>query len=296
MNTVGKILVILNFLFAVVVGAFLVVDFAVRTNWRQAHDKIAAEYAVLSTDREAFITEGSSQRTNVKTLMMDYEKVKSDMKDAETQFTVQIDNLKERLTAEQDEAKKLDLVLKKTIADSERLKTSEVALKDIIKDREKAVLDLQELVKSFRTQAASNELAANQLNERNQQLQEELTRANQLIARLKDAGAGGGGNLAQIVPNATAVVNPPVTMVKGKVERVDAKDSSLVLISVGTDHGVNNGNTMEVFRTQPQAKYLGMVRIVDASPRESVGRLVVPPGAARPQLQAGDNVWSKLRQ
>ena len=30
MNTVGKILVILNFVFAVVVGAFLVVDFATR--------------------------------------------------------------------------------------------------------------------------------------------------------------------------------------------------------------------------------------------------------------------------
>ncbi len=89
--------------------------------------------------------------------------------------------------------------------------------------------------------------------------------------------------------------NPPNTMVKGKIEKVDPKDSSLVQISVGTDHGVNKNNTMEVFRTSPTPKYLGMVRIVDASPHHAVGRLIVPAGLSRPQLREGDLVWSRLR-
>ena len=89
--------------------------------------------------------------------------------------------------------------------------------------------------------------------------------------------------------------NPPSGMVKGKIEHVDAKDNTLVQISVGTDQGVNKNNTMEVFRTTPSPKYLGMVRIVDSQPHRSVGRLIVPPGTSRPQLQEGDLVWSRLR-
>ena len=89
--------------------------------------------------------------------------------------------------------------------------------------------------------------------------------------------------------------NPPSALVKGRIERVLPEDTTTVRISVGTDNGVNKGNTMEVFRTSPAPKCLGMLRILDAGPNQAVGRLVVTPGAKAPQLADGDHVWSRLK-
>ena len=55
MNTVGKILVILNFVFALVVGGFLAIDFATRTNWHKAYKALETEVKTQNASR------GSSQ-------------------------------------------------------------------------------------------------------------------------------------------------------------------------------------------------------------------------------------------
>jgi len=69
-----------------------------------------------------------------------------------------------------------------------------------------------------------------------------------------------------------------------------------VQISLGTDHGVNKNNTLDVFRTTPEVKYLGMVRILEANHRESVARLIPSGNAAfRIQLKQGDIVSSKIK-
>src|SRR5207244_8418503 len=107
--------------------------------------------------------------------------------------------------------------------------------------------------------------------------------------------AGGGGTPGITIKPGVNALNPPTTLVKGKIVRVDPTDKTLVEISLGTDQGVNKNNTLEVFRTTPEAKYLGVVRIVEANFNKSVGRLIVAPGATvRPQLQVDDHAWSYL--
>ena len=46
MNTIGKILVVLNLVFALVVGGFLVIDFATRTNWKTAYESLKSRYGI----------------------------------------------------------------------------------------------------------------------------------------------------------------------------------------------------------------------------------------------------------
>jgi hypothetical protein len=65
-------------------------------------------------------------------------------------------------------------------------------------------------------------------------------------------------------------------------------------ITIGTDAGVNKGNTMEVFRiasVASQSKYLGTIRIVEAGHNyavgQPVGRMLAPP-------QTGDKVASRI--
>src|SRR5207302_7017497 len=49
MNTIGKILVVLNLIFALVVGGFLVFDFATRTNWKTSFESLKHEMEVAKT-------------------------------------------------------------------------------------------------------------------------------------------------------------------------------------------------------------------------------------------------------
>jgi hypothetical protein len=81
MNTVGKILVILNFLFAVIVGAFLVVDFATRSNWQTEYKNLKAQHEVLRVDREVHIQEGLANATLVKTQEMQLKDSAQKLKD-----------------------------------------------------------------------------------------------------------------------------------------------------------------------------------------------------------------------
>ena len=49
MNTIGKTLVILNLVFALVVGGFLVIDFATRNNWKTAYEALKREMDVAKS-------------------------------------------------------------------------------------------------------------------------------------------------------------------------------------------------------------------------------------------------------
>jgi hypothetical protein len=294
MNTVGKILVILNFLFAVAVGAFLVVDFAARSNWKTEYDKLKQQVDVISGQRDQVQSEFASANTKFTERELENAKLRNDLADQAALSNARQQELNVQLAAALDKAKDSDLTLKKALSDVERLKVVESDLRTVIKDREQAILGLQADVKLFRTQALSNEQLAKSLADRNQELLTQVQDLSQKMNKLLAQGPGGGGGPEAIVLK-TNEPNPPSTLVKGKVEKVDANDKLLIQISLGTDQGVNKNNTLEVFRTAPEPKYVGMVRIVDATYNRSVGRLVVPAGAAtRPQAHEGDLVWSWL--
>jgi hypothetical protein len=53
-------------------------------------------------------------------------------------------------------------------------------------------------------------------------------------------------------------------------------------------------NTLELFRTTPEPKYLGMVRIVSVTSDSAVARVMIQGTAAAPTLRVGDHAWSKL--
>ncbi len=66
---------------------------------------------------------------------------------------------------------------------------------------------------------------------------------------------------------------PPSKKVQGKVKAIDAQ-SGLVVISVGRTAGVQVGDTLEVYRLDPQPKYLGTMQIVNTTSEEAVGKMV----------------------
>jgi hypothetical protein len=89
--------------------------------------------------------------------------------------------------------------------------------------------------------------------------------------------------------------NPPAVSLKGKVEKIDARDG-LVEISIGADQGLKKNNTLEVYRLSPKAEYLGMLRVVEVSQHKAVGRMIRNTFANRSHVQQGDEVASSLDQ
>jgi hypothetical protein len=289
MNTVGKILVILNFVFAIIVGAFLVLDFASRSNWQTEYTNLKRQHEILKADRDTYIQDNVENINKLKAQELQFQEQSRKLADQEALAKVEKSGLEDKLTDQKFLVETADAKLRKAVSDLEALKVAEADQKAIIKMREQTIIALQDDVNKYRTKAIANENTANAFRDRNEQLLKEVQDLGQKLA-VALAGPGAGGLPTVRNPNEP---NPPSTFVKGKIQKVDA--SGLVQISLGTDQGVNKNNTLEVFRTQPEPKYLGMVRIVDANFNSSVGRLIVPAGATvRPQLREGDNAWSKL--
>src|SRR6185312_993172 len=94
MNTIGKILAILNFVFALVVGGFLVIDFATRTNWKTAYDTLKREMDVLKASREANQETLKGVVNSSKAVYTENEAIKQKLKDAEDLAAVNEGNLK----------------------------------------------------------------------------------------------------------------------------------------------------------------------------------------------------------
>jgi hypothetical protein len=128
--------------------------------------------------------------------------------------------------------------------------------------------------------------------ERARGLLEQLKQRELEIAKLQQQGPGGIKTASVRDPN---FENPPSANVKGKIMKIDAKDRSLVEINLGSDVGVNENNTLEVYRLRPEAAYLGRLRIVESHPHMAIGRLVRTAGAAAPPLREGDVVASTIR-
>lgn len=291
MNTIGKILVILNFLFAIIVGVLLVMDFAKRNQWKEA-------YFALKKETETAVDVAKADKVATVKVAGDYKDAKSqidklmqDLKDSQTLTKIEVD----KLTVEKGEAQaaleKATTTNKQLEVTQQRL-TNEIAhLNVIVKERETAIVRFEAEIKKYRNDAVQATTLAKTRQIQNENLLEQIRNLTSALAKAQ-AGIGGGAGEAAGArdPNSP---NPPAVVVNGKIEKVDGTD--LVLLSLGTDNGVAKGNTLDVYRTQPEPKYLGMVRIIDANHHQSVARLVPTANAAfRAQLREGDLVTSKL--
>lgn len=289
MNTIGKILVILNFLFAVIVGIFLVVTLAMGTRWQDAHKKLTVQVNVLAAQRDSHAKLNEKLANDLKEARGNEQKAIQDLKDKQSDYDAQESVYKVKTKELENRALDADLALQQSLKTQDRLTKEITHLNKSISDRETLIITLQADLKSMNNTARNYESIARARQIQNENLLEQLREMTQKLARI-EAGVG---------PDVTAVrnpndPNPPAVTVDGRIEKVHDTDSSLVQVTLGTDHGVNKNHTLYVYRTRPEPTYLGMIRIVDAYHQKSVGRLVHTGTGPRPQLRPDDMVTSKI--
>lgn len=288
MNIVGKILVILNLVFAVVTGGFLLVDLRTRTNWKIFAEQCQREMEVAQANSKASAVTRIELDREIKKLKIDVDTERQSRKDKEVELKAQIEEEKRRVEEAEMKTKESEFTAVKIEAEAVRLRKETQDLLLVIKKREEEILAMQKNNRDLRVIAQDTKRENQALQDRNVKLLEDYQ---SLMAQKLESEKG--AEPASLTDANRA--NPPAVSVKGVIEKVDAKDPNYVEISLGSDQGIKKYNTLEVFRLNPRPEYLGTIRIMDVYNHKSVARIVrAPYAASRGALRAGDQVASKL--
>lgn len=289
MTPVGKILVFLNLVFSLAVGAFVVMIYVARAHWVEEFKKLEARNTVLVADARTYQSELTKAQADASAQIA--------KKDAE------LKNAQQDL----DAANRVVAQLRKDIGEAQTKSQHETALSSIytseVGKRQEDVGQLRatlqrerqnnnDLVKQnteLRDQATIAQIGERTALERASRVERELQQMAKDNARMRANGAS-------TTTARTGSKNPPPESVEGLVKTTDSRDGVVLMtLTIGSDAGLAKGHTLELFRvnraTPSQSKYLGTVRILEAEAHQSVaqpiGRLASPP-------QRGDTVASRI--
>jgi hypothetical protein len=283
MTVLGKVLVFLNFILSLAAASLFVFSYAARTNWKASYDKLDSEYKVAAASAKAYSDEVAEAR---RTYGEEARIAKEQTAAAKAELQVARDQLQQTQTSLTN--------ANKSLADANTTIASNTQQKNLLaadnKKLEAAVMAKDEDIKKLL--AVGNELKKEKVNadiardgykEMNEGLEKRVRELEIFVANAKKSG---------VVPVDVKISseNPPPEDIQGFVKR-DADPTGLVLLSLGSDAGLAKGHTLEIFRLQPQGKYLGRVKIVEVRPYESVGQVIGKPTGP---ILKDDRVASKL--
>jgi hypothetical protein len=287
-------LVILNLVFALITGGFLVIDFATRTNWKNSYEQLKRDTDVMGVNSGQLPASVANLNNKLTLALAEVDKLKQDLVDAEVAAKIKMESYK----IERDEAvakiTDADLNTKKAQAEALRMKEEIKGIVATISKREQDIANLQSENKRLRTDNINMTVQTKSMQDRNEVILEEHQKVLKQLAKYQAgvAPTSEGG----IIRDANQA-NPPSSNMKGKIETVDPADKGLVRISLGSDNGLQKNQTLEVYRMDPRPQYLGMIRIVETDHHRAVGRLMSSSvTGSRVALREGDIVASSLSQ
>jgi len=284
MTVLGKILVFIILVLALLQAALHIMFHIGQANWVAEYGKLKQSYMVAQAERDAFETER-------KEALADRDKAIGEMQN-------QVAVLQKQLKDEQDKSNTLitqvggardnqtksDATLAGATTDIQRHTEEVKRLDDAIKDKDKRIGDLVKNNNELRERTVQAEITSRALGGRNQELETKLEDMSKELIKVKSIGGGGSSGSS---PTVTAK-NPPPSQIEGLITKTDP--SGLVTVSIGSDAGLLKGHDLEVFRMNPP-KYLGTIRLMDVRSNEAVGRPLAKPLGP---IQQGDRVASQI--
>jgi hypothetical protein len=281
MTFVGKILVVLISLFAAFFLAISVVVFATAQNWKEAAS--AQQKKVGDLKNQVAQLDGA-----VKTAQEQLKNEADQHKQLTDQLQGRIDALTKDIEARQAEVTQQ----RETVATSQQ--TMRSALQEA--ETRKAETDqLRQQLSAVQQQANEFKIRQTELDDELRILKRQLETATNNNKALRDRVTV----LSNVVRDAGLDVSqagrtnrvPPD--VEGQVLEVD-RSNRRVVVSVGSDDGVEVGNELELWRTTPSPEYLGRVRLEAVDPDRSVGTVIGKTIQGK-KIQEGDIVSSQIR-
>jgi chromosome segregation ATPase len=304
MTKVGKIFVILNLVFSLVVGAFVLVVYMAQAHWAHENNELttklkAAEASnvayqqerqklvdYLAADAETAKLVGFSQDDKPEDKLGKIKTALTNSSNSIKQLEAAVKQKSDDLVAERDKTAKADAVVASSKAELE-IRQKEVAdTRDRLKKQSDDIAKMLKDLNTAKGESVDAKLQAKALLDRNLQLEKDKDSLARDLQRMVASGA----SLAAVKPKD---LNPPAENVEGKIKEVGS--SGLITITIGSDAGLAKNQTLEVYRlneqSPEQSRYLGRIKIVEVGATEAVAQPVGKPVAP---FQRGDDVGSHI--
>jgi hypothetical protein len=285
MSTVGKVLVVAQVAFSILLMAFAAGVSSVQTNWKQREQ--TAKTDLKKTSEKLAAAQQEVQK--VRTAQAASEKT---LKDA-------ADKARGEADAVQGRNKQLQSQLTQARTELENMRAeAEIAGQEARARRDEAVTmrevnaqlhqSRDELISHSREQAdkiVNLEQSTKTMVEKHNQLMNKFAILEKFI-RIKGFDSD---------PKELAGLAEPPPVVEGVVlntKKGGRNGSELVEIGIGSDVGLAKGHKLFVYRANGKGKYLGTIRLDAVEYRTAVGVLIQ--SSKNGEIQRGDNVTTKL--
>lgn len=273
MNLVGKILTVLVLLFSTVFLAVAVMVFQTHRVWRDTaiankkkiedlQDRVKLMQSEIESAKDRLALEQAARRFALGTLQTKYEQTDSQLQVREQEYA--------RL---QQEAGNLTQTVSTTSQTLESTLKQNEGLRTTLRDTQLVRDNVFGNVVALTDKKNELESVRQILGERNNDLNNRYTKAVHVLRR------------NDLDENSPVDGKPPA--VEGQILRLGAKD--LLEISIGSDDGLKQGHTLEVFRNN---SYLGRVIVRETTPDRAVVQII--PEYRKGIIKVGDRVATKL--
>lgn len=285
MTIVGKILVFINLLFSIVLGALVLVVYMTRLNYstvyKQEQNYHKVDVAALQASKLDNTEIIKNRDADLARLKAEYDRVFKHLEDQQKVNQSILDSLNE----EKKKSERSEVLLKQAEVEVARRQKDVEQMRDTLKSEMAKVVALVQEKNSLLERTTAAEIQTRTVLEINRRMEYQLQEMARDMARMKASGTA-----ATVTKTGK---NPPPEAVEGLIKETDP--SGLVKLTIGSDSGLLRGHTMEVFRINrnnpAQSKYLGTLRIIEVSPQEAVGQ---PMGRMQDAIKRGDNVASRI--
>jgi len=285
MTAFGKILAFINLGFSIVVGVLGILVYITRVNYSDALKKYEDRYSVLLASRDALAAEFSRVRSEADTKVA---AAKAEAQNVASELQKKLDELTVVRSETADQKKELATKQGELDAANSEVKRRDTEAKEVkeqLSKETKARLDLVSESNKLREETTSARIEKDSVQKENERLVAQLSDMAKELERSKSQG--GSGSSVAGKPK-----NPAPDGVEGLVKGTSSQ--GLLTVSIGSDHGLQEGHTLEVFRLsniQGQSRYLGTLRVIKVTPTEAVCQPVKP---LTEKPQNGDRVASKI--
>jgi len=281
MNLLGKIFVVLIVVLSVVFMTLAMMVYATHRNWRD----------IVENPTTGLKAKLAQSNRDYDTLKNQYNRLESQLKGEAEAALQQVRKLETELASKIELNKAIQIELDQeqltrrehteAIHDTQQINQR---LADEVADRRD---DIRANQQARDTAFAASLKATEELHQAKGQFESTLERNRQLTSQVADYT-----NIMRssgIDPNTDP--NAVVPRVNGLVSQVkQAAGAQLVELTIGSDDGLKQGNTVEVYRG---SKYLGRLEILKTSPDRAVGR--VDRRYQQGQILEGDRVATRLQ-
>jgi hypothetical protein len=284
MTTLGKILVFVNLVLSLFIMALIVSVYIGRTDWHRAYDEVITDRKVANQNTQTAIDEVAKRDAVINQLTQQVQQDQQILAKAQADAAAQL--AREHAQVELKDQQIAQLNINRT-TERQELQASQKE-KDVLRDRV-AALDKELNAANLHVQESDNarvdaEINLRKTQDRNERLLAENERLNKDVVSAKNAALNAG------TASNSGKRRPPTEDVEGVVKSTDAQ-SGYITITIGSDAGLNKGDTLEVYRLKPDAAYLGTVEIIAVRADQAVAK---PMGRLRGAIQVGDRVSSNI--